>query len=240
MDASLLIPAIVGYLLGSVSFARLVAGRIDPSVDVSFIETTVGDGNVIRSTSASATAVRIKVGRRWGLLTGFLDMAKVAIPVLACSLLFPDGPHRYVAAAAGHLGHNLPVYHRFVGGRGETSIYGALAVLHPIGALLMLLAGSLLGFLAGNILVLRWGGMALMIPWAILTSGDPAYVAWIVFAVGFYLVSMLPEIRQYVAMQGGSHPTTNEEVADEFGMGAGLGRAIDRWSIPSLIGRVRA
>jgi glycerol-3-phosphate acyltransferase PlsY len=240
MDPILILAAaLVGYLSGSISFARIVAGRIDPTVDVTIIETVVGDGNVFTSTSASATAVRMKVGRRWGVLTGCLDMLKVALPVLAFSLLFPAEPYRFVAAAAGHVGHNHPLYHRFIGGRGETSIYGALWVIDPIGAILMICGGAVLGFLAGNILVFRWGGMALMIPWFALTKSDPAYLAWILFAVGFYLFSMRPELTQYAAMQATGHKASNEEVADEFGMGARLGRAIDRYGIPALVGRLR-
>lgn len=240
MEPGIAITAVAaGYLAGSISSARIVARRIDPAVDVTRIVTTVGDGHAFTSTSASATAVRMKVGRRWGVLTAVLDMLKVALPALVLRLAFPADPYCWLAAGAGLVGHNWPLYHRFVGGRGETAIYGALLALDPAGAIAMLVVGMGLGFVAGNVLVLRWAGMVLMVPWAWLGRGDPAFGAYAVFAVATYLVAMRPELTQYLAMQGGSHEPTNEEIADEFGMGAPLGRAIDRYGLPGLLRRMR-
>ena len=229
----------VGYLVGSISFARLVARVVNPSADVTLIVTELGEGATFTSDSVSATAVRMKVGRRYGILTALLDMAKVAIPVLAFRLAFPGEPYAYLAAAAGLVGHDWPVYHRFKGGRGETAMIGALLVLDPVGLVLMVVLGMVIGFLAGNILVLRWAGLVLMIPWMFLVNGVAAG-AYMTFAVAVYLFAMRPELLQYWALRGGDHDPSNEEIADEFGMGGGLGRAIDRYSIPGLIARRRS
>lgn len=240
MDPAIaLLALVVGYLAGSVSFARLVARVVNPSADVTLIVTELGEGATFTSDSVSATAVRMKVGRRYGILTACLDMAKVAIPVLAFRLLFPGEPYAYLAAAAGLIGHDWPLYHGFKGGRGETAMIGALLVLDPVGLVLMVVLGMLLGFLAGNILVLRWAGLVLMIPWMFLVTGVVAG-AYMTFAVLVYLFAMRPELLQYWALRGGEHDPSNEEIADEFGMGAGLGRAIDRYSIPGLVARRRS
>ena len=175
-----LVAVAVGYLLGSISFARLVARRVDRTVDVTYIVTEVGDGVTFTSDAVSATSVRMKLGKRYGLLVALLDMAKVAVPVLVLRLLYPGEPYLYLAAAAGVAGHNWPVYHRFKGGRGESAIMGALLVIDPIGLVLMLTLGMVIGFLAGNILVLEWTGFILMVPWLWLTTGDPAAVAFMV------------------------------------------------------------
>jgi len=51
---------------------------------------------------------------------------------------------------------------------------------------------------------------------------------------------MRPELRQYGAMRGQGTDPTNEEIAVEFGMGAGLGRALDRYGLlPALARRIR-
>ena len=115
-----LVAVVAGYLLGSISFARLVARRVDRTVDVTHIVTEVGDGVTFTSDAVSATSVRMKLGKRYGLLVALLDMAKVAVPVLVLRLLYPGEPYLYLAAAAGVAGHNWPVYHRFQGGRGES------------------------------------------------------------------------------------------------------------------------
>lgn len=232
--------AAVGYLLGSISFARIVAGRVDPTADVTKIETVVGEGVTFTSDSVSATAVRMKVGRRYGLLTAALDMSKVAIPVLVFRLAFPDESYFVIVAAAGLIGHDWPIYHHFLGGRGETAIYGALLVIDPIGVVVTLILGMVLGFVLGNILVLRWAGLVLLIPWFWITTGDPALVAYMVFADLVYLFAMRPELGQYFAMRSEHVDPSNEEIADEFGMGAKLGRAIDRYGLPGLLARSRS
>lgn len=235
-----LIAAAVGYLLGSISFARLVARAVDPTADVTRIETVLGEGVSFTSDSVSATAVRMKVGRRYGILTALLDMSKVAVPTLVLRLVFPDQPYFIIAATAGLIGHDWPIYHRFLGGRGETAIYGALLVIDPIGVVVTLVLGMALGFVLGNVLVLRWAGMILLIPWFWIVRGDPALVAYMVVADVVYLVAMRPELSQYVAMRHEHVDPTNEEIADEFGMGARLGRAIDRYGLPGLISRLRS
>lgn len=231
---------VIGYLLGSISFARVIARRVDRTVDVTHIVTEVGDGVVFTSDAVSATVVRMKLGKRYGLLVALMDMAKVAIPVLVLRLLYPGEPYLYLAAAAGVAGHNWPVYHRFKGGRGESAIMGALVVIDPIGFVLMLSLGMVIGFLAGNILVLEWTGFVLMVPWLWATTGDPAAVAFMVSVLAMWVIAMLPELRQYAKMVKLPNAPTNEQVVQEYGMSAALGRAMDRYSIPALIRRSRS
>jgi glycerol-3-phosphate acyltransferase PlsY len=229
-----------GYLLGSISFARLVARRVDRTVDVTHIVTEVGGGVTFTSDAVSATSVRMKLGKRYGLLVAFLDMAKVAVPVLVLRLLYPGEPYLYLAAAAGVAGHNWPIYHRFKGGRGESAIMGALLVIDPVGLVLMLTLGMVIGLLAGNILVLEWTGFILMVPWLWLTTGDPAAVAFMVSVLAMWAIAMIPELRQYASMIKLPNAPTNEQVVEEYGMSARLGRAMDNYSIPALVERYRS
>ena len=77
--------------------------RVAPDVDVTRVSKTLESGDSFEIASASATAVRIKVGQRWGLLTGFLDMLKVAVPMLAARAL-GEPIAVEVAIAAGEIG----------------------------------------------------------------------------------------------------------------------------------------
>ena len=237
--AVVLLAAISGYLAGSISSARLAARRVAPDVDITRIVTTVGDGIEFTSDTVSATALRMKVGRRYGLLVVGLDMLKAIVPVLAFRLAVPDQPAFVVAAAGVLIGHNWPVWYRFKGGRGESVILGSLLVFDPVGLVAMLGLGMLLGFLAGNILVLRWAGFILLVPWLAIVAGSPAMAAWMVFADVVFAIAMIPELRQYLAMRRLANDPSNEEIALEYGMGASLGRALDRYSIPGLLGRLR-
>lgn len=231
---------VVGYLAGSISWARIVARQVAPDRDVSKIVTTVGDGIEFTSDTFSATSLRMNVGRKYALLVVALDMAKAAIPVLAFRLAFPGQDVFLLVAAAVLIGHNWPVWYRFKGGRGESVILGSLLVIDPVGLVLMLVLGMLIGLVVGNILVLRWGGFVLLVPWFWFTTGDPLYVAYMVFADVIFTIAMIPELRQYIAMRRLDHDPSNEDIAKEYGMGASLGRVLDRYSIPGLVKGFRA
>ena len=235
-----LVVAAAGYLIGSISSARLVVRLRHADVDITRIEVPLESGEVFVSDSVSASAVRLTLGPRLGILTALLDMAKVAIPTLAVRLWAPEEPYFLIVAAAGLVGHVLPLYHGFRGGRGESAIYGGLLVIDPLAVVGTTILGMALGFLVGNILVLRWAGMVLLIPWLWLATGSPWFLAYIVFVDAVYLLAMRPELGQYATMRGSGTDPTNEEIAIEFGMGRRLGRALDRYApIPALLRRLR-
>jgi len=230
--------AIAGYLLGSISFARLIVRLRGVDVDIERIEVPLTGGDTFISDSVSATAVRLTLGPRFGILTALLDMAKVAIPVLALRLWAPDQPYFVIVALFGLLGHVLPVYHRFKGGRGESPIYGSLLVIDPVAVIGTTLLGAVLGFVVGNILMLRWAGMVLLVPWLWLATGNAWIAGYVLVADLVYLAAMRPELSQYGAMRTKGTDPSNEEIAIEFGMGRSLGRALDRWGLLPRLARM--
>ncbi|MDH3983931.1 MAG: glycerol-3-phosphate acyltransferase, partial [Gammaproteobacteria bacterium] len=99
----IVLAAVLGYLLGSLSFARIVGRMVDPTADVTRIIAELPDGHTFESDSASATAARMALGTRWGVTTGLLDMAKVGVPALIWVLLYPDTPvYGLISGVAGH------------------------------------------------------------------------------------------------------------------------------------------
>jgi hypothetical protein len=65
-------------------------------------------------------------------------------------------------------------------------------------------------------------------------------MAYILFVVGLYVWAMRPELGQYARMRGTGTDPTNEEIAIEFGMGRGLGRALDCHApLPAIARRMR-
>ncbi|MCA9968921.1 MAG: glycerol-3-phosphate acyltransferase [Anaerolineales bacterium] len=233
--------ALLGYLLGSISWARIIAGRVKPEADISRIEEPVPNSEAVFVTdSVSATAVRVHVGTRYGCLTAVLDMLKVALPTLLLRRWQPDKPYHLISALAGAIGHDWPLYYRFKGGRGESVIYGALLVIDAPGVLATNAAGALLGLLAGNILILRWAGLVLMVPWLWWRTRSAAHVLYILGANVVYWYSMRPELQQYAELEGVGEAPTQEELAEFLGMGSGLGRVLDRYSIPGLLARWRS
>jgi glycerol-3-phosphate acyltransferase PlsY len=235
-----LLAAAVGYLFGSISWARIITRFVAPGTDISEIREPVPHSDeVFVSDSVSATAVRIHVSTRYGCLTAILDMLKVALPTLAFKLWLPDTPYFLLVAAMGVVGHDWPLFFKFKGGRGESPILGGLIVIDFVGLFVTNVVGFALGVLIGNILVLRWAGLVLLIPWMWLRFHDPAYVVYMVFVNVVYWVAMAPDLKQYFQFKDAAIDPTQEELAGFLGMGERLGRLLDRYSLPALWSRLR-
>ena len=158
--------------------------------------------------------------------------------MLVLRLLYPDMPYFLMAAAAGHVGHDWPLYHRFKGGRGESPIYGGLLVIDPIGVVVSNVVGMVLGMIIGNLLIFRWAGLVLMIPWLWLRTHSWYHLAYILFVNAIYWITMSPELGQYFAYKKKGIEPSEEDIAEFMGMGKGLGRIMDRFSISALLAKL--
>lgn len=238
--AVVLAVAAAGYLIGSLSFARIIARVVSPGTDISRISAPIPDTDeVFESDAVSATAVRMHLGTRYGCLTGALDMLKAAVPVLMLKLWFPGHPYDALAAASVMAGHIWPAYYGFKGGRGEATLYGGLLVIDFPGVLAVTAGASLLGLCAGSILALRWAGVVLMIPWLWVSTRSWYLLAYIILANAMYWYAMLPELRQYARFLKKGISMSQEEIAVFFGMGARLGRFLDRYNPAAVAVRLR-
>jgi len=108
-----------------------------------------------------------------------------------------------------------------------------------VGLVIANLVGFVLGALAGNILVLRWAGLVLLIPWMWLRFHEWPYVAYMAFVNLIYWIAMAPDLKQYFQFKDAAIDPTQEELAGFLGMGIRLGRWLDRYSLPALWSRRR-
>ncbi|MCX7807051.1 MAG: glycerol-3-phosphate 1-O-acyltransferase PlsY [Deltaproteobacteria bacterium] len=107
---------LLGYGLGSISFATLVAKCHGVEIR------KVGSGN------PGASNVARVLGKRAGRLVLVLDALKGALPVWVA--LRNEGEKAAAwAALAAVTGHCFPIWHRFEGGKGVATAAGALVVL---------------------------------------------------------------------------------------------------------------
>jgi len=232
------VAGLVGYLAGSLSCARIVTWIVSPGSGVApIVEERDYLDETYESDTVSATAVRLQLGMKYGCLTGILDMLKVALPTLAFRWWIPDTPYHLVVAAAGVIGHNWPVYHRFKGGRGESAMFGGLLAIDPLGVVVTNMVGTVFGALIGNIIVLRWGGMFLMVPWLAYRTGHWAYVAYMLVVLAAYFVALRPDLAQYLKFRKQERAPSQEDIADFLAMGRRLGRFMDRYSLLALLRR---
>jgi glycerol-3-phosphate acyltransferase PlsY len=229
------VAAMAGYLIGSISFARMVTSLFSEGGKVKKIERKIPDTDItLESDTVAATSVSLDLGKKYGCLTAVLDMFKVALAVWFFLHLFPDTNAFLFTAMFGMLGHVYPIYHRFKGGRGQAPLLGGLFVINWFGVLIANGAAVVLGYLTGSILVMRWGWMVLMIAWFALYFRDPYYVAYIFLANILFIFSMRKELA--IALEiGRNRKSTQEEVSEFMLMGKGLGRFIDRYGFPALI-----
>lgn len=190
--------AVVGYLVGSVSFTRLVGALVAPDADL--LETSLtyaDDGEPVPVKGVSATSLRTHAGGRWALLVVVLDITKASVPALAFGWIAPGTDAMLVAAAAAVVGHVWPVWHGFVGGFGVSPMIGGLLVIDPIALAVTITVGGLLGLLLADRLVAFDGWTLLLIPW-FAWRGEPAEVVYAVVVVGVYWFAMRAEVRDHL------------------------------------------
>ncbi|MDE6432526.1 MAG: glycerol-3-phosphate 1-O-acyltransferase PlsY [Opitutales bacterium] len=115
---------ILGYLIGSISFARIVGQHF--GLDI----TKAGSGN------PGATNISRTLGKRAGALVFFGDFVKSFI-VVWYALNIGDMPDdlrtnlAIVSMLSTIIGHNFPIFFKFRGGKGISVTMGGLAMLMP-------------------------------------------------------------------------------------------------------------
>ncbi|HEY2432987.1 MAG TPA: glycerol-3-phosphate 1-O-acyltransferase PlsY [Vicinamibacterales bacterium] len=111
---------LIGYAVGSVPFAFIVARRAGIDVRVSG-SGNVGAANVLRTT-----------GTPLGVIVMALDILKGAATVLLAAAIEGTPSAMAAAGAAAVVGHIYPVWLRFHGGKGVAVAAGVFGVLAPI------------------------------------------------------------------------------------------------------------
>jgi acyl phosphate:glycerol-3-phosphate acyltransferase len=234
--------SLTGYLLGSISFARIIFRSATRGSDLEFYSEPIeGTDEKFETDFVSASLVNKRIGAKYGCLTSIADMLKVALPTLVAKLLFTSEPYFLIIPIFGILGHYLPVYYNFVGGRGETIMMGAMLVVNWIGTLIVFAASTILGFITGSVIVLRYAGYFLMIFWLWHHYGDNRYGLFMFLLYGLFWFSMRKEIALLIVLRKkGLWNDTNEQLSEKMFMGRQIGRAIDKYSIPALIRKLRS
>ena len=184
---SILLIAIIGYLLGAISFAVIIA-RIK-GVDI-FKE---GSGN------PGATNVKRILGRKWGNAVFALDALKGFTAAGLPLLVYHDDRLAVIGLVAAILGHSFSVFLKFRGGKGvATTIGGLLALMYP--ALLIGLVVWLIIFYAKKVVALASIFFAISLPMSayfIYGTKDPRFYLGVVLALFIVVRHRSNIIRMY-------------------------------------------
>jgi len=171
---SILLVVLVGYLLGSISFAVIIARS--RGVDI-FKE---GSGN------PGATNVKRTLGKKWGNLTFALDALKGFVAA-GWPLVAYGGDNRLavIGLIAAILGHSFSIFLKFRGGKGvATAMGGLLALMWMV--LAIGLAVWLIFFFTTKIVALASILFAVSLPisaYFIHGSEDPRFYLGLILAV---------------------------------------------------------
>ena len=134
MDTSshVIVMLVVGYLLGSIPFARLFTMR--SGIDLF----EVGTGN------PGAANVFRKIDKRIGAAVFIADGLKGALPVFIANMMGAPQDLWIIAGAAAVIGHWYPIFNRFKGGAGLATGAGVVLGLMPLAGITGIVAGILM------------------------------------------------------------------------------------------------
>ncbi len=125
------ISAAIGYVIGSVNFA-VILSKMLYGEDIR----KNGSGN-----PGATNMIRIH-GKKVGAAVFFCDFSKGLLAVIAAKILVVifNAPQETMLAAGffAQLGHVLPVFHGFRGGKGVATAVGAAFALMPLTAIILL------------------------------------------------------------------------------------------------------
>jgi acyl phosphate:glycerol-3-phosphate acyltransferase len=111
---------VLGYLLGSIPFALVLARRWGTGDLRAIGSGNLGAANVMRASGVTA-----------GVLVAILDLAKGAASVALAERFSANAAAPAIAGLAAIVGHVYPIWLRFRGGKGVATACGVFSILTP-------------------------------------------------------------------------------------------------------------
>ena len=186
---------IIGYLLGSIPTAYIVA-RKRKGIDIRNVGShNMGAANVMR-----------EIGTREGIFVGLIDIAKGAGAILIAQTLNISELWVFGAGFAALVGHNFPVFAGFRGGKGSATVIGIFLVVAPLSMLVTLVIVAIPFFTTRKFSAAILIGIALVVVGFVLLplfiwlfEGSLMLVRYLLAIGIFMLVRNLSGIKQVLA-----------------------------------------
>lgn len=173
-----IVGGVIGYLLGSIPTGL-------------WIGKWRGGGDIRASGSGrtGATNTFRALGLRWSVTVLVLDAVKGGLPILIVMAVWDSPTAEVVAGLAAVVGHQVPLYAGFRGGRGAATALGGMITIMPMGALFAL--GTALPILLRikvMSLATLTGATSAAVGISLLSVYGQAPDAYIAYAVGTWLL----------------------------------------------------
>lgn len=131
-----LIVIAVSYLSGNISIARIISKKKNQDI------TKLGSGN------PGMTNTLRNFGVKLAAINLLLDMLKAFAPALIAYYVFGhDRVMLYIAGLSAMCGHIYPVFYKFKGGKGISSMMGIFLASNPIATITIMLIGAVIWFI---------------------------------------------------------------------------------------------
>ena len=183
MSAVYVVVALIGYLLGSISFSIIFSKKF-----AGFDVREKGSKN------AGTTNVLRTVGKGAAILTLICDILKGALAVGIAIIAGKIWPQidvitlKYVAGLMAIIGHTFPIYFQFKGGKGVATSLGVLLMTNLEVGLICLIFALIVIALTKMVSV---GSMLSAILYPILTVFVPAEKSWGAIIVSVLIASLV-------------------------------------------------
>lgn len=191
MAGFIVLALVIGYLLGSIPFAFLMA-RLVKGVDIR----KMGGGNI------GAVNTMREIGTVPGFAVFFLDMAKGALAVLVAQWLDLHLYWVFAVGLAAVVGHNWPVWLKFRGGQGLATTMGVLAVLAPIPFAICFGVLLLVVIFTSNVRISAVASFVFFPPLVWAFGGELSVILYSIALPVFCLLKMIPRFRRDAAKAG--------------------------------------
>ncbi len=163
-----------------------VAGYLVGSISPSYILTRALKGDDIRKVgtlNAGTLNAFNSLGKKGGAFVFIFDLGKGVLAVLVPGWLGAPGEAAYAAGIAAVVGHNWPVWLKFVGGKGVATSFGVGLGLIPVLTVAALIPAILLLLTLKKFAIVAMGaGFVLLVALTYVTEQPPG-VFVVIFAV---------------------------------------------------------
>lgn len=171
-----LLALVVGYVVGSVNPASLIA----KARGINLRE--VGSGN------PGATNVSRAMGKKTGILVGLLDILKGFVPALGFLLLTGDLAVAELAGFAAVMGHVTSPFLHGHGGKGVATSLGAILAIEPLWLLPVFAVFGVVFAISRRMGIAALSGSLMLIPASIVWHSEPSQI---VFATALALLILI-------------------------------------------------
>jgi glycerol-3-phosphate acyltransferase PlsY len=183
----------LAYLIGSIDFGVIVPRMM--GIDI------YGEG----SGNPGASNVFRTLGKRAGAIVLLGDAVKGVIAA-AVGEVWIGGGFGLITGLLAVLGHILPVWHRFRGGRGVATALGVALFMEPLVGLALMVLWTVIVLVWKTASVASLAAMVIYVPGFAVMGSTAADLAWAAAIALLVVIRHAPNIRRLLA--GGERPVT--------------------------------